>query len=232
MKTNRIRWLIPLFLFFGVLFFCSLTVYAAPTAPTSVSLKIQKDGATVTEAARGSKITLVAGNITGGSGGEGRRYEYSFTYKSPSSSSDAAIREYSNSASVDFTISESGTYSFRVLARVADNSGVSPAISQNANLKSVGVSNTSTISSSAVNLGESVTINASATGGTGEYEYKYSYQFPGGTEHITNYRDNAVDGWDLPNIISAENLDKNYTGTITFKIFVRDKNLKVERKEI
>lgn len=430
MKTNRIRWLIPLFLFFGVLFFCSLTAYAAPTAPTSVSLKIQKGAATVTEAARGSKITLVADKITGGSGGDGRRFEYSFTYKSPSSSSYATIRDYSSNSSVDFTLSESGTYIFRVLARVADNSGVSPAVSQNANIKSVGVSNTSTISSSAVNLGENVTINASATGGTqyeytykaikdggsdyfplspstklneyvasasctytpfangdyiisvtakdkdtgasdekvftvtastaslinkcdvssnninitskgqgvtlsfnaekgkapyqyrcsyrivngnntdtyvygdassfvsgkssmqyvftaigtykftfevqdsstpspkvsvtktvdvrtnltntstisgqklnnrqsvsfngsatggtGEYEYRYSYQFDGGKEKISaDYSNNAVDGWDLPNLISAENLDKNYTGTITFRVYVRDKNLDV-----
>ena len=183
MKTNRIRWLIPLFLFFGVLFFCSLTAYAAPTAPTSVSLKIQKGAATVTEAARGSKITLVADKITGGSGGDGRRFEYSFTYKSPSSSSYATIRDYSSNSSVDFTLSESGTYIFRVLARVADNSGVSPAVSQNANIKSVGVSNTSTISSSAVNLGENVTINASATGGT-KYEYTYKASKDGGANYF------------------------------------------------
>ena len=184
MKTNRIRLLIPLFLFFGILFFGSLTVYAAPTAPTSVSLKIQKGETTVTEAARGSKITLVAYNIVGGSGGEGRKFEYSFTYKSPSSSSYAAIRNYSSNSSVDFTLSESGTYSFRVLARVADNSGVSPAVSQTANLKSVGVSNTSTISSAAINVGESVTINASATGGN-QYEYYYSLSNDGGSTYTS-----------------------------------------------
>ena len=381
-------------------------------------------GSNVTQAAKGSSVTIKA-QAHGGSGGDGRRYEYSFSYKAPSGGSYSTLRNFSQTSSVDFTLSETGTYIFRVLGRVADNSGNSPTITADTNFKSIGVSNTSTISSSAINVGESVTINASATGGnayeyyysvstnggssynpstaqyvasasytykpsaegtywlrviardkstgstdekvfsvtastalllnqcdvssnnisisskgqgvtltfkadkgtapyqyrcsyrtdnvntdtyiygdaasfasgkssmqyvftgigtykfkfevrdsssppktaavtktvnvttnltntstisgqklnnrqsvslngsatggTGEYEYKYSYQFPGSTEHITNYRDNAVDGWDLPNIISAENLDKNYTGTITFKIFVRDKNLKVKQ---
>ena len=426
MKTNRIRWLIPLFLFFGIIFFCSLTVYAVPTAPDKVTVSVQKNNANITQAAKNSVVTIKAW-ASGGSGASGAYYEYSFAYKMQNTSAWNTIRTFSTDQSVNYTLTEAGNYTFRVNARVKDSTGNSQAISQDISVKSVGVSNTSTISSSAINVGESVTINASATGGnayeyyysvstnggssyspdtaqyvasasytykpsaegtywlrviardkstgstdekvfsvtastasllnqcdvssnnisisskgqgvtltfkadkgtapyqyrcsyrtdnvntdtyiygnassfesgkssmqyvftgigtykfkfevrdssspaktaavtktvnvttnltntstisgqklnnrqsvslngsatggTGEYEYKYSYQFPGGTEHITNYRDNAVDGWDLPNIISAENLDKNYTGTITFKIFVRDKNLKVEREK-
>ena len=123
-----------------------------------------------------------------------------------------------------------GTYKFKFEVRDSSSPPKTAAVTKTVNV-TTNLTNTSTISGQKLNNRQSVSLNGSATGGTGEYEYKYSYQFPGGTEHITNYRDNAVDGWDLPNIISAENLDKNYTGTITFKIFVRDKNLKVEREK-
>ena len=181
MKISRIRLLIPLFLFFGVLFFCSLNVYAAPTAPDSITITTALNGSNVTQAAKGSSITIKA-QAHGGSGGDGRRYEYSFSYKAPSGGSYSTLRNFSQTASVDFTLSEAGTYIFRVLGRVADNSGNSQTITADTNFKSVGVSNTSTISSSAINVGESVTINASATGGS-QYEYYYSISNDGGSTY-------------------------------------------------
>ena len=65
MKIHRIRLLIPLFLFFGIIFssLCSLTVYAAPTAPDSVTISISMNGTTVTQAAKGSKIMSTASPI-------------------------------------------------------------------------------------------------------------------------------------------------------------------------
>lgn len=182
MKISRIRLLIPLFLFFGVLFFCSLNVYAAPTAPDSITITTALNSSNVTQAAKGSSITIKA-QAHGGSGGDGRRYEYSFSYKAPSGGSYSTLRNFSQTASVDFTLSEAGTYIFRVLGRVADNSGNSQTITADTNFKSVGVSNTSTISSSAINVGESVTINASATGGS-QYEYYYSISNDGGSTYV------------------------------------------------
>ena len=181
MKTNRIRWLIPLFLFFGILFFCSLTAYAAPTAPTSVSVTIQKDGTTVTQAAKGSKITISA-QASGGSGNNAH-YEYGFSYKTQGSSTWNNIKAISTTQSVNFTLSESGSYTFRITARVSDSSGNSQTISKDVSFKSVAITNKSTISSSAVTLGESVTINASAEGGT-NYEYYYSVSKDGGTSYV------------------------------------------------
>lgn len=181
MKTNRIsfKWLIPLFLFFGVLLCCSLTAYAAPTAPTSVTVTIQKDGTTVTQAAKGSKVTISA-QASGGSG-TSAYYEYSFSYK-VGGTQWAVIKNFSQAATAALTLSETGTYTIRVNARVKDSSGASQSVTRDINVTSVGVSNTSTISSSAVNVGENVTINASATGGT-HYEYYYSVSTDGGSHY-------------------------------------------------
>ena len=181
MKTNRIRWLIPLFLFFGIMLFCSLTVSAAPSPPTSVNVTIQKDGATVTQAAKGSKITISA-QANGGSG-TNAHYEYGFAYKTQGSSTWNNIKAISTTQSVNYTLSESGSYTFRITARVSDSSGNSQTISKDVSFKSVSVSNKSTISSSAVSLGESVTINASADGGT-NYEYYYSVSKDGGSNYV------------------------------------------------
>ena len=182
MKHKCIRLLIPLFLFFGIIFssLCSLTVYAAPTAPDSVTVSISMNGSTVTQAAKGSKITVTA-QAHGGSG-TNAYYEYSFSYKAPSGGTYVSLRAFSRNSSMDFTVTESGTYIFRVMGRVTDSNGKSQGITQDANFRSIGISNTSTISSSAVNIGESVTINASATGGT-NYEYYYSVSKDGGSNY-------------------------------------------------
>ena len=177
MKHKSIRLLIPLFLFFGIIFFCSITANAVPSPPTSVTVTIQKDGTTVTQAAKGSKITISA-QAHGGSGSKAY-YEYGFSYKTQGSSTWNSIKALSTTQSVNFTLSETGIYTFRVSARVTDSSGNSQTISKDVSFKSVGISNTSTISSSAINLGESATINASATGGT-NYEYYYSVSKDGG----------------------------------------------------
>ena len=182
MKHKCIRLLIPLFLFFGIIFssLCSLTVYAAPTAPDSVTVSISMNGSTVTQAAKGSKITISA-QAHGGSG-TNAYYEYSFLYKAPSGGAYVSLRAFGSNSSIDFTATESGTYIFRVMGRVTDSKGSSQSITKEVNFRSIGISNTSTISSSAVNIGESVTINASATGGT-NYEYYYSVSKDGGSNY-------------------------------------------------
>ena len=182
MKIHRIRLLIPLFLFFGILFlgFGSLSVYAVPTAPTSVDVTIKQGSTGVTQAAKGSTITISA-QAHGGSGNKAY-YEYGFSYKTQGSSTWNAIKTLSTTQSVNFTLAEAGNYSFRISARVTDSSGNSQTISKDVTFKSVGVSNTSTISSSAVNLGDSVTINASATGGN-SYDYYYSVSNNGGSSY-------------------------------------------------
>ena len=182
MKINRIRLLIPLFLFFGILFlgYGSLSVYAVPTAPTSVDVTIKQGSTSVTQAAKGSTITISA-QAHGGSGNKAY-YEYGFAYKTQGSSTWNAIKTLSTTQSVNFTLAEAGSYSFRISARVTDSSGNSQTISKDVTFKSVGISNTSTISSSAVNLGDSVTINASATGGN-SYDYYYSVSNNGGSSY-------------------------------------------------
>lgn len=183
MKIYRIKYLIPLFLFIGFFCCCSLSVQAAvPTAPDSVTVKVKKDGTDITRAAKGSRITISA-QASGGSGSSSPYYEYSFLYKTPNSNSFEVLQNYNKSNYVNHTLYETGTYTFRVNARVTDGTGISgPHITKDININSIGISNTSTISSSAINLGESVTINASASGGS-QYEYYYSVSIDDGSHY-------------------------------------------------
>lgn len=220
MKSNLIKWMIPFFLLCGLLSFLSLPVKAAPTAPDSVSVSITLNGSQVSQAAKGSKITIQA-SASGGSGGNGRRYEYSFSYKIPGSGSTSYnnLRNYSTTSKVDFTLSESGTYTFRIGARVTDNSGNSAYITKDINFKSVGLSNTSTISSSAVSLGEGVTVNASASGGS-QYEYAYSVSKDDGSHYSPVYPSSGSAQYVASASCTYKPPDK---GNYMLRVIVRDK---------
>ena len=174
MKSKRIRWLlIPLFLLFGILIYGSLTVQAATVSPpTAVSLTTSKNRVSVN-----SNITLSANPSPYGSG-VGDFYEYCFKVKTPNNNVWTTVTDYSRSNTLTYQASESGQYTFQVLCRCANNDGTkSNFVSKETGVYSVDLTNTSTISSSNINLGESVTVNASATGAS---NCKFFYEISSG----------------------------------------------------
>lgn len=164
----------PLFLLFGVIFFCSLTVHAAPSPPDSVKLTAQKNRVAIN-----STVNLTASPNPPGSG-VGDFYEYCFKVKSPSNNTWITLSDYSRTNTISYQVNERGQYNFQVLCRCANNDGTkSQIVTKETGVYSVDPDNTSTISSSNINLGESVTINASATG-TSTCKYFYECNSGGG----------------------------------------------------
>lgn len=203
-----------------VAFIPSLTVNAVPVAPTSASLEILKDQTVVSKVAVKSKVTLQASKVSGGSA-NGGYYEYMFQVKEPGATSFAKINNYNRSQSCDYTLVSSGLYTFRAYIRTVDGDETrSQALTIDKNLSSVDVINNSIISNTAISLGDSITINASGSGGS-NYEYKYWKQLPGDP---TWY-------YLLPSAASSEFVTSASTsfkpdtvGTYSFRVYVRDKD--------
>lgn len=217
---------IPLFLFIVLFFSASTTVNAAPTAPTSVNLTFQKDGAVVTKVARNSTITLTA-QANGGSSSSGH-YEYSFSVKTPGSTTWSQLRAFGTANTFNYNLTESGSYAFRVMAHFTDSTGSSSPVSVEKTITSVGVTNTSTISKTSIELGESVTINASATGGNG-YEYYYSVSKDGGT----NYSPISPSTNESKYVIGAScSYKPSAVGNYKLRVFTRDKETGAEAQKV
>ncbi len=159
-------------------------VNAAVTAPSSNSSYLKdsngKTGTTLTVVAN-STVTIY-GAANGGSG----NYRYLYQYAEPGSSSYITLKDYSTSGSVSFTPTSTGTYSIKVSVKSYSGSTASQAVTKNLSLKVIKVSLSSSISSTEITQGESVTIKASLSGGSDSYIYYYSYTKDGATQAITD----------------------------------------------
>ncbi|MDD6490224.1 MAG: hypothetical protein PUG48_10535 [Clostridia bacterium] len=178
----------------------NINASAAVTAPDSVSVSVKHNNQTVSEVAWSNVVTIKAA-ASGGSGGSNRHYEYSYSYKFPGTSSSILIQSWTTSSSCDFYVTQSGVYTFTVNARVSDDTSDSPSVTKTINLKVVGVENTSTIDKSNIELGDSISINASASGGS-SYLFKY--------EHYLGKDSNGNDKWEY---ISPSTSSSPYTKT-------------------
>ncbi|MGN0470784.1 MAG: alpha-amylase family glycosyl hydrolase, partial [Acutalibacteraceae bacterium] len=90
---------------------------------------------------------------------------YEFT-----SADGTVIKSYSSSASCTWTPTAAGTYTITVNAK--DSSSTASATTKITVIQTeTPLANNSTVSETTINKGESITINASATGGTAPYQY-------------------------------------------------------------
>ncbi len=117
----------------------------------------------------GSSATI-KGSSTGGTGTK----TYSFSYKLTSAASYTLISGFSSTATVTFKPTKAGTYT--VMAKVKDGSGTIVSKTFTVYVSSGILTNTSKLSSTEVKFGGSVTVTASATGGTGDYVYTVAYK--------------------------------------------------------
>lgn len=118
--------------------------------------------------AKGSSVT-----IKGSAAGSTGSYQFAYYYKQASKNTWTCASAYSTSTSVDITPAASVDYDVRVKAK--DSLG--HIVNKDLTLQVVPpLSNTSTISKKAITKGESVTVNASASGGSGEYTYAFYYK--------------------------------------------------------
>lgn len=114
----------------------------------------------------GESVTINA-NASGGSGS----FEYSYSYRRLPDTAWTDIRGYSSSRSVSFRPASKGSYYIRVkihdkeLGRVVQK-GLYLDVAEK-------LENRSKLSSDVITLDQSVTIKASAAGGSGNYQYAY-----------------------------------------------------------
>lgn len=156
--------------------------------------------------ALGSSVTITA-SASGGEGG----YTYQYSYAAPGTSTFVTLKSYSSVSSYSFSPTIAGTYTIRVSVK----SG-STVKNKDITLNVVKVTNTSTINTASITVGQSISVLGSATGGTSPYTYKYTYKDASGT---TKY----ISGSDYISS-SSVNFKPAQAGTYTIYIVAKDKN--------
>ncbi len=110
-----------------------------------------------------------------GQGGKGS-HTYAVYYKKTTSSSWATAQEFKSNNQISIKPAAATTYN--VCVKVKDSAGtiVKKYMSVKVNAASTVLTNTSKISATAINLGDSVTLTGSATGGKSGYKYAVYYK--------------------------------------------------------
>ena len=88
--------------------------------------------------------------------------------------SSVSICSYSTNTSTTFTPTKAGTYTIYTYAK--DDRGQFVAKTFTLTVDTPAVQNTSTISTTSINAGDTITVKASATGGNGSYQYSAAYR--------------------------------------------------------
>ena len=88
--------------------------------------------------------------------------------------SSVSICSYSTNTSTTFTPTKAGTYTIYAYAK--DDRGQYVSKNFTLTVDTPAVKNTSTISTTSINAGDTITVNASATGGNGSYQYSAAYR--------------------------------------------------------
>ena len=169
----------------------SLKITPADAATYDVSAKVKDEAGTIVKKSlkftineqlkNTSKIspsTIVLGSsikvTCSSTGGTGTK-SYAVWYKQKSSTSWTKARDYSTKTTVTVTPKHTGDYDIRIKAKDESGKIVNKTVTATIT-KAVELSNTSKISSGSITLGSSVTVTASATGGTSPYTYAAWYK--------------------------------------------------------
>ncbi len=139
----------------------TLTVKAAALTNTT------KAAATSVQAGSALKIT---GSATGGTS----PYQYAAYYKRSTATEFKTLRSYSSTATMYFKPVVTGTYTIRT--KVKDAKGTVSSKDLTVKVTPAPLTNTSTISSTSITLGNKIKITASAKGGTSPYKYAGYYK--------------------------------------------------------
>ncbi len=132
-----------------------------------------------------SSTVILSKNVTVNASANGGTapYRYEIIYKLSSDSNWKTLQDYSSNSSVSFTPEKSGTYYIRVTVKDNDSTMAEKNISLTVNAPTL--ENTSVISATEIDLGETISITASAKGGTGTYQYQIVYKQKSATSWST-----------------------------------------------
>ena len=119
-----------------------------------------------TSITKGGSVTIKA-SATGGTS----PYKYAMSVKHSTATGWTSIKSYNTTATKTWTPAKTGTYSVCAKVKDADGKEVKKFFTLKVNSAATALKNTSTISKTTITKGSSVTIKASATGGTAPYKY-------------------------------------------------------------
>ena len=172
-----------------------------------------------TQITLGDTIT-VNGKATGGTG----KYTYAVYYKKTSDSQWSTAQAYKTNATVSIKPANATTYDICVKGK--DSNGTEVKKYFTVKVTNI-LQNNSTISNTEINLGDTITVNGKATGGTCNYTYAVYYKKTSDTKWTTaqSYKNNATVSVkpDLATDYSVCVKVKDSNGTETKKYF----NIKV-----
>lgn len=134
---------------------------------------------------KGDTVTISA------TGSGGSNLTYQFQVKAPGTTSWTKISNTSNSNQVKYTVKTSGTYIFR--GTVKDGSSPPSSVNADINVTVYDLVNNSSVSNTQITLGNNITINAAASGGSGTYKYKYTFSKPDNPDTFYFIADNSTD---------------------------------------
>ena len=168
-------------------------------------------------------------NITGSANGGTESYQYAFFYKKIEDESFSLLKTLNTTATASFKPESTGTYIIRTY--VSDDSGNIEAKDLTLDVYDV-FENTSSVSSTDIILGKTITATASATGGAAPYQYAFYYKKVSDSKFVTK---SGFSDTDTVTIRPAAATDyivlikvKDSTGEIVSKEFTVTVNPKLE----
>ncbi|MDD6489107.1 MAG: SH3 domain-containing protein [Clostridia bacterium] len=173
----------------------------------------------------GSTVTL-KGSATGGTS----PYKYAYYYKKKSDTNWTIAKDWSTTTSVSIKPSVAAEYD--VCIKVMDSNNNLDKQYFNLTVKKSSLTNKSSLSATTINLGSTVTLKGSATGGTSPYKYAYYYKKTSDTNWTTAKDWSTTTSVSIKPSVAAEydvcikvmdsknNLDKQY-----FKLTVKKLSL-------
>ena len=122
-------------------------------------------------------------------------YQYAMSVKHSTATGWTTIKSYSTTATKTWTPAKTGTY--KVCAKVKDSAGTEVKKFFTLTVNALPLTNNSTISTTTITKGESVTIKASATGGTAPYQYAMTVRHSTATGWTTikSYSSTTTRNW-------------------------------------
>lgn len=142
----------------------TITVTAAGTLTSNASISSSK-------ITLGSSVTLKGAAVGGKT-----PYQYAYYYKKSSASAYTRLKEYSTTTSYVLKPTAAGTYDVLIKVKDSDGTVSSKKFALTVEDNSTKLALTASISATSITLGNSITLKASATGGTGTYQYSYWYK--------------------------------------------------------
>ena len=123
-----------------------------------------------------SASTVVTGNsvkITGSAQGGSGSYKYAVYYMNNADKKWIKVQDYKSSVTEQAAFKTKGTYTLRVKVKDSVGNITNKDFKITVNDK---LTNTSKISAATIDLGKTVTVTASAAGGTSPYKYAFYYK--------------------------------------------------------